>query len=41
VFLKPHLVGRNLMELARRFFIEFPANRFIFRRGRVRWMPTG
>jgi len=38
VFLKPHLVGRNLMELARRFFVEFAANRFIFRRGRVRWM---
>ncbi|HTL27830.1 MAG TPA: hypothetical protein VL282_01355, partial [Tepidisphaeraceae bacterium] len=34
VFLSPRLVGRNLLELARRFFVEFAANRFIFRRGR-------
>jgi hypothetical protein len=37
VFLNPRLVGRNLLELARRFFVEFAANRFIFRRGRKRW----
>ena len=37
VFLKPHLVGRNLLELARRFFVEFAANRFIYRRSRSRW----
>src|SRR2546428_3957113 len=33
VFLNPHFLGRNLVELARRFFVEFAANRFIFRRG--------
>ena len=38
VFLKPHLIGRNLLELARRFFVEFAANRFIYRRGRDRWL---
>ena len=38
VFLKPHLVGRNLLELVRRFFVEFAANRFIYRRGRGRWL---
>ncbi|CAN5492467.1 hypothetical protein BH09PLA1_BH09PLA1_02650 [soil metagenome] len=37
VFLSPRLVGRNLSEFARRFFVEFIANRFIFRRGKVRW----
>jgi hypothetical protein len=36
-FLKPHLVGRNLVELARRFFVEFAANRFIYRRSKSRW----
>jgi hypothetical protein len=38
VFLNPRLVGRNLLELARRFFVEFAANRFIYRRGRQRWV---
>src|SRR6188768_1084853 len=37
VFLNPRLFGRNFIELARRFFVEFAANRFIFRRGKVRW----
>ena len=37
VFLNPRFVGRNIIELGRRFFIEFAANRFIFRRNRVRW----
>lgn len=37
IFLNPRFLGRNLVELARRFFVEFAANRFIFRRGRVRW----
>jgi hypothetical protein len=37
VFLNPHLFGRNFIELMRRFFVEFAANRFIFRRGKVRW----
>jgi hypothetical protein len=37
VFLNPRYLGQNLVELSRRFFIEFAANRFIFRRGRKRW----
>src|SRR5678815_1983342 len=37
VFLNPRFVGRNLIEFARRFFVEFMGNRFIFRRGKVRW----
>src|SRR5438045_4005501 len=37
VFLNPRLVGRNLFEFGRRFFVEFAANRFIYRRGRQRW----
>jgi hypothetical protein len=36
VFLSPKVVGRNLTGLLRRFFLEFAANRFIFRRGRLR-----
>ncbi len=38
VFLNPRLIGRNLLELGRRFFVEFAANRFIYRRGRKRWL---
>ena len=38
VFLKPNLIARNLLELARRFFVEFAANRFIYRRSRSRWL---
>src|SRR5690349_20437955 len=38
VFLNPRFVGRNLLELARRSFVEFAANRFIFRRGTKRWI---
>lgn len=37
VFFSPRRVGRNLLELTRRFFVEFAANRFIFRRSRQRW----
>ncbi len=37
VFLHPRRIGRNLLELGRRFFVEFAANRFIYRRGRKRW----
>jgi nitrate reductase gamma subunit len=37
MFLKPRFVLRNLAEFCKRFFIEFMANRFIFRRGRARW----
>jgi hypothetical protein len=37
VFLNPRFFGRNLVEFARRFFVEFAANRFIFSRGKIRW----
>jgi hypothetical protein len=37
VFLNPRFMGRNFLEFARRFFVEFVANRFIYRRGRLRW----
>src|SRR6476659_10483205 len=30
VFLNPRLFGRNFVEFARRFFVEFAANRFIY-----------
>ena len=36
VFATPEFVGRNVIEFLRRFFLEFAANRFIFRRGRLR-----
>src|SRR5262245_44532006 len=36
VFLTPRLFGSNLLEAVRRFFLAFVANRFIFRRGRLR-----
>jgi hypothetical protein len=36
VFLTPRFVGSNLLEALRRFFLAFAANRFIFRRGRLR-----
>jgi hypothetical protein len=36
VFLTPRLVGSNLLEAVRRFFLAFAANLFIFRRGRLR-----
>src|SRR4030095_5318644 len=35
-FADPRLLGRNLAALLRRFFLEFAANRFIFRRGPLR-----
>jgi hypothetical protein len=37
VFLRPGLLFRNLATLGRRVFVEFALNRFIFRRGRLRW----
>lgn len=36
-FLNPRNLGRNFVEFLRRFFFEFVLNRFIFRRGRLRW----
>src|SRR4029078_7622085 len=30
-------IGTNVVELGRRFFVEFAGNRFIFRRGPARW----
>src|SRR5215467_3371939 len=37
MFLNPRYFGRNVIEFGRRFFLEFAANRFIFRRGKTRW----
>jgi hypothetical protein len=36
VFLTPRFIGSNIVEALRRFFFAFAANRFIFRRGRLR-----
>jgi hypothetical protein len=36
VFANPAFLGGNVLEFLRRFFLEFAANRFIFRRGRLR-----
>jgi nitrate/nitrite transporter NarK len=36
VFAERRALGRNTVELLRRFFLEFAANRFIFRRARLR-----
>jgi hypothetical protein len=36
-FLRPRHFGRHVVHLGRRFFVEFLANRFIFRRGVRRW----
>lgn len=36
VFFTGRFVGANLLELVRRFVLQFAANRFIFRRGRLR-----
>jgi hypothetical protein len=38
VFLNPRRLGHNLTEMVRRFFVEFAANRFIFRRSPRRWL---
>src|SRR5262245_16444955 len=35
-FADPRIAGHNLAAFLRRFFLEFAANRFIFRRGRLR-----
>jgi hypothetical protein len=37
IFLDPRKLGHNLLQFTRRFFIEFVANRFIFRRSKLRW----
>ena len=37
-FASPRALGRNAIALVRRAFVEFAANRFIFRRGRLRGM---
>jgi hypothetical protein len=36
VFLTPRFIASNVVEGVRRFFLAFAANRFIFRRGRLR-----
>jgi hypothetical protein len=36
VFATSRFLGHNFVEFQRRFFLEFAANRFIFRRGRLR-----
>src|SRR5690606_5332593 len=36
VFATPRLLGRNALELLRRFSLEFALNRFIYRRARLR-----
>ena len=36
IFLTPRFIGANLFEAVRRFFLAFAANRFIFRRNRIR-----
>jgi hypothetical protein len=36
VFATPRFLRHNFVEFLRRFFLEFAANRFIFRRGRLR-----
>jgi hypothetical protein len=36
VFATPRFLGGNVLEFLRRFFLEFAANRFIFRRDRLR-----
>jgi hypothetical protein len=38
VFGNPQLITRHLLELGRRFIVEFAANRFIYRRGKKRWV---
>jgi len=38
VFFTSRLLGTNLVEALRRFVLAFAANRFIFRRGRLRGM---
>ena len=37
LFFRRGFLGTNVAELGRRFFLEFAANRFIFRRGPSRW----
>ncbi len=37
VFLRPSGLGRNLIQLGRRLTVDFAANRFIWRRGKLRW----
>lgn len=37
VFLRPSALGRNLIQFARRLTLDFAANHFIWRRGKLRW----
>jgi hypothetical protein len=37
VFFQPRFLATNFVEFCRRFFIEFIANRVIWRRGKARW----
>lgn len=37
-FLDPRALARNVVELGRRALFDFAANRFIFRRGALRWL---
>src|SRR5690606_39206164 len=37
IFTNPANLGRNVAHFLRRFFVEFALNRFIYRRGRLRW----
>ena len=41
LFLRPRFLGRNLLELGRRFTLGFLLNRFIWRRSRGAGWPTG
>ena len=36
-FLNPANLGRNVVQFLRRFLVEFGLNRFIWRRGKLRW----
>lgn len=38
LFLRPQFIGRNLVEFGRRFTLNFLLNRFIWNRGRERWL---
>src|SRR5690349_16701153 len=38
ILLRPRLLGHNLLEIARRFFLQFCANVFIWKRSRERAM---
>jgi hypothetical protein len=37
LFFRPRFLGRNIIQLVRRFVLAFAANQFIWRRGKDRW----